>query len=227
LLVPALQGLWCIGLLATVAWVLGGEVLFYVANRYGIDGFYGVAGYVPSGEVEYWVVSCAFLGIFVGSSWLAFGRPWRLPPVVVGGTRGPDRMVLSLCAGVAWSWLIVGVAASGLELFGWWQRLSGWDEGATVWKSLLLAVVYVTCARCVWRCGSYERSLAQVRMLHIGAVMCLAFSVVIEFHRVRQDPLHIESHGAYTGLFLGWCVYLWSARGCAVLIRLSPKKQAA
>lgn len=227
----AMNWLWWLGLCATGVWVLSGQVLFHLVGWYGLDGLLGVAGYWPPGETEYFITSLVFLGGLVGSSWVAFGTPWRRSPSVPKRGLVRNRFVRGLSLGLMAGLLVVGTASTAAEATGLWKSWLPRDLGGArtgrnailVWAALVYAISFLGVTYVIGRKRrdpvSVDRAAVNVTALHVASVLVVGVSVAVQCYRSAQEPSHVlyEAYGSYTGIFLGWCVYLWSMRGWAVL----------
>jgi hypothetical protein len=207
---------WVIGVAATVVWILNGQMLYWFGKTGGFEGLVGVAGYLPEGgnyEGEYWIVSVAFLGTWVGSTCILFGLPWA-PRVRFRKLISPVEL---MCLALAESWLLVAGASFACEVCA---LGSVWFRSGARWpaiSSLLGAWAFVLALLWLLRRRRIDVCL-HVRFVRRASVLLVAGAIAWACYGVLRHPdIPFVAQGAYTAIFLGWCSYLWSVAGCRVV----------
>ena len=209
----ALLTIWAAGVASVVLWIFDGQLLYLLEKPGGFDGLVGVAGYrLPSGncELEYWAVSASFLGTWMASTCALFGLPWA--------PRFPVSMSFVRIAALAMmeSWVLVAASAIALQIAG---LSDAWLDVEGRWPAIfsLSAAWIAMCGLLVCITAGLAQSLDIRRHVLIvrraSAMVIVAALALLLRAGLRHPQIKLESQGAYTAIFLGWCTFVWPLAG--------------
>ena len=206
-----LKSLWLCAISAGLYWILG-PLPF---GKGDVRGLRGVAGFWPTSAIEYWIVFGGCVLLFSFSSWLSI---W------ISRKQSSSQTLALLFAflwGMVFGCLILGLFGAASEVLGFWGGIgvyqSGISDGMKISASVVTSLTVWVCGSVLAGCVIFALSkrttwlLLQKRTavtLHVSTLATLFISTLA--HVVSKSWFF--TRGSYTGLILGYFIYLWLAR---------------